>query len=397
MHPAISVFTKQVSTRILVSLLLALTTLLSAPTVDAQEIVLKDTFSDTALWSGAILPSEATAFYSDSPSSPQEFRFYVGFQGEGTLDKISFPIFFHDSGVPVPDPSDTPYKLSVKVYQNFAEMASNPLLIDAELDAPLNSDWRDTAFIQDGQTIFNQVWDLSSLNATLVAGEAHYLALAAIVPNGSLSEIPAVPLVVGTGMPIGSEDDFFFFEAATPEPIPVGSILPGSQAAIKLTAISSSKTEETSPPQSFNSFRGTYLEGDLASLSASDNDLLRYNPGFTLNSDESPVWTEFTTVVSDPANTQEMTISLETNTSTPGLSMMVEVFDQQNNNYQIVEALGSHVFGTQTTSITLTNPDYLNAAGELKTRVGFRQTGFTIHFPWTVGYDLVETEFVIGG
>ena len=314
----------------------------------------------------------------------------------GHWTKISFPIFFHASGVPVPDPSDTPYKLSVKVYQNFAEMASGPLLIDAEFDAPLNSDWRDTAFIQDGHTLFRQVWDLSSLNITLVDGEVHYLALAAISPNGSFNENPAIPLVVGTGNLINPEDDFFFFEGATAVPIPVDSILPGSQGAVRLTAISSSTTEETSPPQSFNSIRGVFLEGNLASLSASDNDLLRYNPGFTLNNSESPVWTEFTTVVSDPANTQEMTISLETNTSTPGLSMMVEVFDQQNNNYQIVEALGSHAFGTQTTSITLTNPDYLNAAGELKTRVGFRQTGFTIQFPWTVGYDLVETEFVIG-
>ena len=396
MHPVNSILKRQASTRILASLLMGLTNILSAPTVDAQEVVLKDTFSDAGLWNGASLPSASLPLYSDSPSSPNETRSYIGFQGGGMLDKISFPVFFHNNGVPIPDPSDTPYKLSVKVYQNFSEMASGPLLIDAEFDAPMNADWRDTAFIQDGQTLFHQVWDLSALNATLVAGEVHYLTLSAIAPDGSLNEAPNIPLVVGAGNPIGSEDDYFFIEGTTAEPLPINVILAGSEAAIKLTAISSSTTEETSPPQSFNSVRGVYLEGDLASLSASDNDLLRYNPGFTLNSDESPVWTEFTTVVSDPVNTQEMTISLETNTSTPGLSMMVEVFDQQNNNYQIVEALGSHVFGTQTTSITLTNPDYLNAAGELKTRVGFRQTGFTIQFPWTVGYDLVETEFVIG-
>ena len=79
-------------------------------------------------------------------------------------------------------------------------------------------------------------------------------------------------------------------------------------------------------PSSFQVLRGFQTAGDLAELTSSDDQRLSMQPGFTINSDEPPVWitTELNTPVQSPENLRLM---VEANASTPNVRQVVELFN----------------------------------------------------------------------
>ena len=135
-------------------------------------------------------------------------------------------------------------------------------------------------------------------------------------------------------------------------------------------------------PTAFTTFRGIQLSGTLADFASSDDVSATYNPGFTINSTEAPVWLIFDGVA--PSATS---FRVESNAGTPGLTYTVEAFNFNTNAFEVI--------GTQTESFNsdgmfdfnLVPADHIDAAGNVQARVGWRQTGFTINFPWEVRVD----------
>lgn len=157
-------------------------------------------------------------------------------------------------------------------------------------------------------------------------------------------------------------------------------------AADFLTAIPS----ETLAPSSFTIVRGVQVGGSNADLAASDDSHLEFNPGFTLNSSEPPVWINFeaSTQINDP---NSMDVLIETGANTPGLFQSIEVFNFTAGVWEGLDGRPSQtVDGIVDLSMTGSLSRLVSETGEVRLSVNWRRVGFTILFPWEARVDHVQ-------
>ena len=138
-----------------------------------------------------------------------------------------------------------------------------------------------------------------------------------------------------------------------------------------------------------NVFRGVQLGGTLADSFESDDSYLTFNPGFTLNSIEAPVWLIFDgTLTGSPSS---LSVVVESNGNTPGLTVTTEAFDFTTMSYDVIDQQAESFNSDSVKSIDITSgiSNYVDGSGSVRTRVGWRRTGFTILFPWEARLDQV--------
>lgn len=189
--------------------------------------------------------------------------------------------------------------------------------------------------------------------------------------NYSISNSATVPQSIITDL-----------DAANPNGILQGA---GSIAQIVIT-----RTDAT--PATVNTFRGVLVGGDISSVQTSNDDYLSYNPGFVLNTTEAPVWLEFESQV-DLDETAFLLMDLESGANTPGLTQTIEFFDF--NLDAFVEIRSDELgFADSVISFGTDNfggsPYIETGTGNVRARIGWRRTGFTILFPWTIRVDHVR-------
>ena len=103
-----------------------------------------------------------------------------------------------------------------------------------------------------------------------------------------------------------------------------------------------------------------------------------YNPGFTLNDTEAPVWLIF-----DYAAPAGGSIEVTSNAGTPGLAMTAE-YNDGSGLFSFVEiGTASETFNAFTTEV------FTLPASTDRVRIGWRQTGFVLNFPWEIRVDAV--------
>lgn len=150
-------------------------------------------------------------------------------------------------------------------------------------------------------------------------------------------------------------------------------------------------------------FRGVKIAGGLADVQDSDDTRARYNPGFTLNDEEKPVW-----ILADKLNveepSQQLRLAVESQAGTPGLSKQIELFNFDTGDFDLIVGEVDESFNNDSVLRALICRDDVAqyvadadqpaagglpfaAAGTVRMRVGWRQTGFTINFPWEVRID----------
>ena len=135
-------------------------------------------------------------------------------------------------------------------------------------------------------------------------------------------------------------------------------------------------------PTSVQTFRGTaVIAPQLSDFIESDNVRARYNPGFTLNGTEAPVWLVFTGNGSGATE-----FSIESHVNTPSLSYTIELNNYTTNSYDVVGVLAAS-FNADIAVTYQLDSNNVNTDGEVKSRVGWRRTGFTLLFPWEVCVD----------
>lgn len=137
----------------------------------------------------------------------------------------------------------------------------------------------------------------------------------------------------------------------------------------------------------FDVFRGNQLTGTLADSFDSDDSFLSFNPGFTISNVEAPVWLIFDGSIADTPSSLDIVV--ESNAGTPGLTITTEAFDFVANDYDVVDERNES-FDTDTTAtinITAGIGNFVDTNGNVRTRIGWRRTGFTINFPWEVRLD----------
>ena len=136
------------------------------------------------------------------------------------------------------------------------------------------------------------------------------------------------------------------------------------------------------PPTDYTVSRGIELTGTLDLYLGSDDMSATYNPGFTIGIFEAPVWLIFDGVA--PGATS---FRVESNAGTPGLTYTVEAFNWASGQYDIVGDLAETFANDTVGTFAIVADDHIDVGGEVRTRVGWRQTGFTINFPWEVRVD----------
>lgn len=143
----------------------------------------------------------------------------------------------------------------------------------------------------------------------------------------------------------------------------------------------------TTAADSLNVFRGIQLSGALADTFESDDNSVNFNPGFVINSEEAPVWLIFDGALATAATS--LSLQAESNAGTPGIEATLEAFNWTTSDYDVVDVSDTS-FGTDAVvSVDLTAgiADYVGASNEVRARIGWRRTGFTINFPWEVRLD----------
>ena len=146
---------------------------------------------------------------------------------------------------------------------------------------------------------------------------------------------------------------------------------------------------EVVAPDAFTVFRGLQISGQLSDALESDDSRLSFNPGFTINSSEAPVWLIFdATLSSDSPNGLEL--AAESQAGTPGLVATLEAFNWVTGAYDVVDVSAASINTDTIVSVDLSSqiPDYVQTGtGAIRSRIGWRQTGFVINYPWEVRLD----------
>ena len=136
------------------------------------------------------------------------------------------------------------------------------------------------------------------------------------------------------------------------------------------------------PPTAANVFRGVLLSGALADYQDSDDALATFNPGFVLNDTEAPVWLIFDAVAAGATS-----FRVESTAGTPGLTYTVEAFNWAAGSFEEIGSLGESFNSETVETFNIVAADHIDVGGEVRGRVGWRQTGFTLNFPWDVRVD----------
>ena len=151
----------------------------------------------------------------------------------------------------------------------------------------------------------------------------------------------------------------------------------------------------TIPPATFTVFRGITASGGFSDVVDSDDSRLVMNPGFTINNDEAPVWLIFDgTLGSDSPSS--LAFDRESQAGTPGLTVTTEAFNWNTGEFVVLDET-DEMFSTDTiVSVDMSSgvADFVQSGtGNVRARTGWRQTGFTINFPWEARVDQVSWTF----
>lgn len=136
-------------------------------------------------------------------------------------------------------------------------------------------------------------------------------------------------------------------------------------------------------------FRGIQNAGEIADSYASDDSTLDFSPGFTVNNTEAPVWLVFNGNAFGE-DVENLSFIVEAQAGTPGISRTTEIWNWSSGAYDLLDTADESFNSDSVVTVDLTMGmgDYiLSGSNNLRSRVGWRRTGFTINFPWEVRLD----------
>ena len=137
------------------------------------------------------------------------------------------------------------------------------------------------------------------------------------------------------------------------------------------------------PPAEYILTRGVNIGTNaLGDFQNSDDVFGVFQPGFTLNSMEAPVWLAFDAVANAATS-----FSIESKANTPGLDLTVEAWNWATASYEVIGSTPESFNADAVNEFAIVNQDHIDTGGDVRTRVGWRQVGFTLLFPWEVQVD----------
>ena len=166
-------------------------------------------------------------------------------------------------------------------------------------------------------------------------------------------------------------------------------------AAVVQFTVESVADGDTVQPVALDVFREITNSGALAEVLDSDDSRLQMNPGFTIGAFEAPVWLIFDAALAGDAPSS-LVFDRESSAGTPGLTVTTEAFNWNTNAFDVVDATNEVFMNDTVVSVDLSGDvsDFVEpGTGNVRSRVGWRQTGFTINFPWEARIDQISWTF----
>ncbi len=142
-------------------------------------------------------------------------------------------------------------------------------------------------------------------------------------------------------------------------------------------------------PDMLTVFRGIQIGGSIEDVFESDDSRIRFHPGFTINSAEAPVWLIFdSSLPSD--NPGSLLVVMESQAGTPGLTGTLEAWNWNSMAYDVLDVTATRFNADEIITVDVSSriSSYVQmGTGAVRTRIGWRKTGFTINFPWEIRLD----------
>ena len=170
-----------------------------------------------------------------------------------------------------------------------------------------------------------------------------------------------------------------------------GSVVEAGVDGVRIESIDCGAVPAVVTPANTNVFRGVLVAGSADDLAESDDAFAGFNPGFTITAQEAPVWLIFDSNL--PTDDFEgLLLQYEAQADTPGLTATLEAFNWTSNSYDVVDTSAT-MFSTDaivSVDLSANTSDYImQGTAEVRSRLGWRRTGFTILFPWEARLDHV--------
>lgn len=142
-----------------------------------------------------------------------------------------------------------------------------------------------------------------------------------------------------------------------------------------------------SVPTSFSLFRGVQLQGTLQDLATEDGSYLVVRSGVTPRAEEAAVQVDLFGQSRRP-NPTSLAFTLKAGVSTPGLMQEVWMFNFQTNAFEMVDSRTATI-ADQITRVDLgaNYARFLDASGNFRARIQFRQIAATFAASWRVSID----------
>ena len=146
---------------------------------------------------------------------------------------------------------------------------------------------------------------------------------------------------------------------------------------------------ETVVPDTITVFRGNQIDGALADAFKSDDSRLRFNLGFVISPVEAPVWLIFDGTLSNDSPSS-LQLTAESQAGTPGLTGTFEAWNWNSSAYEVIDVSTASFNSDTVVTVDISSgiSNYVQpGSGAVRSRIGWRRTGFTINFPWEVRLD----------
>jgi hypothetical protein len=217
-------------------------------------------------------------------------------------------------------------------------------------------------------------------------------------PSSSLSNLDLAFYDSTNGFP-GSAVDFSVSSVDNIEHIYLRDVAPGTYTILVASGDETpfalawrvSPIVDT-PATDFNIIRGLQIDGSIADVAASDDNYLKFRPGFTLNAQEPPVWLEFE-AVSHTGHPQGIQYKIETNATTANIQQVVELYNFVDDMYESVDTRLSSVNNDSIVELDLKGGEISRfveqGTGIVRARMSWKAVGFIFQYPWTVNIDQV--------
>lgn len=141
---------------------------------------------------------------------------------------------------------------------------------------------------------------------------------------------------------------------------------------------------------SVNTVRGVPNAGSVGNLSDSDDVYITFNPGFTLNSMEAPVWLELTGNAGS-SNPGVLSFSVEANANTINIGQQISLLNYDTNEFELMDSqnVGFNTDSVVTVTATGDLSRFVDAANnnQVRAQTSWRANGFLLVFPWLVSID----------